>query len=338
MRVEAGVGEIRWSDELPIFASDRFLRTISGDYGWIEGRDEHGVRRCVLPYCTMEKGGLHLVRFTTQTVSLGPDLSLDAEKSFLNSVVELFRSRRADLIIPPTFASLFRTYPDGAIAAPYGTYVIDLSQDEPTLWQAIHPKHRNMVRSAERGGLTVRLAPECLELAAGLVEDSFRRSASSLVDRVRLRWRFSRGSIVAEARSLGEHVAVLVAEDHGRLQAAAIMPFSGRCAYYLHGGSADGARPGAMNLLQWEALKHFKAQGVHSYNFVGARLNPEAGSKQEGLVNFKKRFGGSLERGYMWKHMLRPSKAWLYLLASRLRSGGDVVDQEKHKLCAPIRG
>jgi hypothetical protein len=334
MNMEVRITDPDWSARLPIFCSDRFLRTISDEFGWVEGIDDLGIRRCILPFCVIQKGGLRLVRFTAQTVATGAELSIDAEKAFLNAAVECFRRMRADLIIPPTFASLFRTFPDGAIAAPYGTYLVDLSQDESTLWKAVHPKHRNMVRSAERSGLRVRLAPESLELAAGLVEDSFRRSAPRFIDQLRLKWRFSRTSIVSEARSLGEHVAVLVAESQGQIQAAAIVPFSEPSAYYLHGGSADGARPGAMNLLQWEIMKHFKALGVRSYNFVGARLDPEPGSKQEGIVNFKKRFGGVLVAGFMWKYVLSPSRGWVYAVASRLRGGGDVVDQERHKLWA----
>jgi lipid II:glycine glycyltransferase (peptidoglycan interpeptide bridge formation enzyme) len=141
---------------------------------------------------------------------------------------------------------------------------------------------------------------------------------------------------VSEAASLGNNVAVLVAETPGRIHAAAIVPFSEPCAYYMHGGSAADASPGAMNLLQWEAMKYFKSLGVMSYNFVGARLDPKPGSKQEGIVNFKKRFGGFLVRGIMWKYVLDPSRAWAYSLAVRLRSRGDVVDQERHKLRLPI--
>ena len=36
------------------------------------------------------------------------------KQSFLNSVVQHFRKTRADVIIPPTNNTLFRTYPDGA--------------------------------------------------------------------------------------------------------------------------------------------------------------------------------------------------------------------------------
>ena len=47
-----------------------------------------------------------------------------------------------------------------------------------------------------------------------------------------------------------------------------------------------------MNLLHWHAIRLFRALGVKQYDFVGARINPSKGSKQEGLVIFKERFGG----------------------------------------------
>jgi lipid II:glycine glycyltransferase (peptidoglycan interpeptide bridge formation enzyme) len=76
--------------------------------------------------------------------------------------------------------------------------------------------------------------------------------------------------------------------------------------YYLNGRTIAHPVTGAMNLLQWEAIKHFRALGVKKYNFAGSRVNPEPGSKQAGLAMFKQRFGGTLERGYMWKYSYNP--------------------------------
>ena len=65
----------------------------------------------------------------------------------------------------------------------------------------------------------------------------------------------------------------------------------------MHGGSISKPLAGAMNLLQWEAMCFFRKLGVRYYNFVGTRIDPEPGSKQEGLSMFKQRFGGELKRG-----------------------------------------
>jgi hypothetical protein len=69
---------------------------------------------------------------------------------------------------------------------------------------------------------------------------------------------------------------------------------------------------------------------------VCARINPPKGSKQEGINSLKKHFGAKLVQGYMWKYALHPLKYRLYCLAARLRSGGDIVDAERHKLTKTI--
>ena len=90
-----------------------------------------------------------MVRFRVETISLGGELEVQEEKAFLNSAVEYFRSTGADMIIPATTNTIFRTYPDGAVAAPYGTYIIDLSQPEETLWSNLNSRHRRKVRTRD---------------------------------------------------------------------------------------------------------------------------------------------------------------------------------------------
>ena len=273
-----------------------------------------------------------MVRFQVETIPLGQELSLEEEESFLNSTVEYFRSMGVDMIIPGTFSSVFRTYPKGAAAAPYGSYVVDLSRSEKILWDNVHSKHRNQIRSAIRKGVKIRDGCEQIDRVDSLVKDSFRRSTTGLVNIVRLGIRMKGDPIRRQALNLGDHVKILVAEHNGKVQGCAVIPFSNYSAYYMHGGSISECTAGAMNLLQWEAMCFFRNLGVRYYNFVGARIDPEPGSKQQGLSMFKRRFGGELKRGYMWKYSFHPLKNRLYSIANRCRSGGDIVDQEEHKL------
>jgi len=111
-----------------------------------------------------------------------------------------------------------------------------------------------------------------------------------------------------------------------------VIPFSQHSAYYAYGGSAVHPLSGATNLLQWEAIRCFRSLGVKRYDFCGVRINPEAGSKAAGLMMYKERFGGHLVHGYMWRSSLRPIRAAVYRFAVRLLRGGDIVDQEQHKL------
>src|SRR5246127_2825735 len=93
---------IRWDQSLPVFAKQEFLRAVGDEYGWLGGIDQSGTLRCVLPYTIVRKAGLRMVRFRIETIPCDVDLDLSEEKSFLNSVVQYFRSTGADVIIPPT--------------------------------------------------------------------------------------------------------------------------------------------------------------------------------------------------------------------------------------------
>lgn len=324
--------DIRWHSGFSIYASEAFLKTVSDEYGWIGGVDEDGVLACVLPYSAIRKAGLRLIRFPVQTIAVNGEISIDQERAFLNRAVEWLRGTGADLVVPATFNTLFRTYPDGAIAAPFGSYVLDLTPSEDVLWSHIHSKHRNVIRNAMKKGVEIRSGVEYLETAYQLVRDSFRRSTPGFVGKVRLESRFNYSTFRRQVLSFGENARIFVAEHEGVAHSAAVIPFSGPAAYYMHGGNIQNPLTGASNLLQWEAIRQVRALGVQSYDFFGARIDPESGSKIEGIMKFKERFGGQLRRGYMWKMPFRPVKYALYSFAAFVRNGGDVVDQERHKM------
>ena len=133
-------------------------------------------------------------------------------------------------------------------------------------------------------------------------------------------------------QGLGEYGQIMVADCQGIAQSYVVFAFSDYCAYAIYAGNIVGQIKGANKLLYWEAIHQFKRLGIQLYDFMGARINPEPGSKQEALSLFKKRFGATLKQGYIWKYPIRPLKYRLYCLAARLRSGGDIVDIERHKL------
>jgi lipid II:glycine glycyltransferase (peptidoglycan interpeptide bridge formation enzyme) len=111
-----------------------------------------------------------------------------------------------------------------------------------------------------------------------------------------------------------------------------VAPFSEHSAYNCYAGTKNEPVLGSMQLLHWEAMRHFRTMGVKRFDFQGIRIDPEKGSKQEGIAMYKKGFGGQLVKGYTWKYSLRPLKAMGYSVAVRLFKGGDIVDLERHKL------
>ena len=95
-------------------------------------------------------------------------------------MVQYFRKTGADVIIPPTNNALFRTYPDGANPAPYGSYVIDLRQPEEVLWRNVSKTTRSNIRAAQKDGVTIREGMEFVDPAYDLIRDTFRRSKLAL--------------------------------------------------------------------------------------------------------------------------------------------------------------
>jgi len=315
--------DIRWHPGLSVYASEPFLRAVADEYGWIGGVNSEGVLRCILPYTIIRKAHIRLARFRVETVPLDRELEIYEEKTFLDDAMNLLRSLGAAIVIPASTNTLFRTYPDGATAAPYGSHIIDLSNSEDILWKNIHPKHRNVIRNAEKKGVEIRSGLAYADIAFDLIQATFKRS--------RLRF-MNRASFLRMVQGLGERVEVFIASHAGEIQGCAVLPFSAYCAYYAYGGTASGPLTGAMNLLQWRSICHFLGLGVGRYDFCGARLDPEKGSKQAGLTMYKERFGAPLHRGFIWKYPLRTVPSIIYSWAVCANRGGDIVDQERRRM------
>jgi hypothetical protein len=314
--------KFQWDASLPVFAKEEFLSAVGDEYGWLGGIDRSGTLRCVLPYTIVRKAGLRMVRFRIETIPYGAGLDVPEEKSFLNSVIQYFQKTRAHIIIPPTNNTLFRTYPDGAKPAPYGSYVIDLLRTEDVLWQNIAKTSRQNITRAQKDGVSVREGIEFLDPAYDLIHETFRRSSIAFM---------RRDSFKRFALALGENGKLLMAEHQGVAQSYALFAFSTPCAYWIYGGNIHHQHQGAMKLLQWEAIRLFRNLGVRRFDFFGARINPQKGSKQESINLMKKHLGATLSEGYLWKYSLRPCQAWVYSIAVRVLRGGDIVDQEGHK-------
>ncbi len=315
--------DINWHTGLPIFAAESFLKAVGDEYGWLGGIDDSGKLRCILPYTIIRKAIFRMVRFRVETIYLDSELSIEEEKAFLNSVVNYFRSIGADMIIPATTNTIFRTYPDGADAAPYGSYIIDLTKPEEVLWKNVDRIYRQNINTAIKDGVIIKDGPEYIEKTYVHVRDTFKKSKLPFMDYKSFK-RF--------VHSLGNNGKLMIADYRGVVQSYVVFASSNYCAYAIYAGNLTDLHQGANKLLYWEAIKYYKNLGVQLYDFVGARINPEKGSKQEGLNKLKKRYGATLKQGYMWKYSLHPLKYRLYGLAARLRSGGDIVDAERHKL------
>jgi hypothetical protein len=315
---------IDWNPFLPVYASEAFLRETGSDYGWIGGSDSLGRTRCVLPYTILHKVGFRIVRFRVETIPLTESFTLAEEESFLLATMDYFRSVGADMIMPATNNAIFRTYPPGALAAPYGTFIKELNRPEEVLLNEISPDYRKNIRRAIKAGVQIDKGLSYLDEVYDLIAETLKRSNLRFKQRTSFKEEIVRG--------LGENVMIAVAKHNGNIQACMIAPFSQFSGYSWYSGTITEPVKGAMHLLQWEVLRKLAQMGVARFNFTGVRIRPEVGSKQEGIANFKMRFGGKRIEGYMWKYGLRPLKYAAYSAAVRLLKGGDIVDREHRRM------
>ena len=331
--MEIRTREPSWNEDLPVFASPAFLRCQSPESGWLVGGDG-GTPRFALPYTVHAKARLRLLRLHSAPIRLGPDdpagTATDAEQEFLDSLAAFLRTDLGvDLVAQPPTYVLFARCPAGAVAAPFGSYRIDLGRDETALWEAVHSKHRNVIRNAQKNGVRIERGPQWRATAHRFLAETMARS-DMLFE--------SRREFERTLDALGGNVEVYAALAGDEPQGCAVIPFSRHSAHYLWGGGRDKPLLGALNLLQWEIIRDMRSRGVRTYDLVGARLKAPEGSKLEGIQRFKSRLGATLVEGLLWKLPLHPFRAHLYERLWRLRNwrsagrAGDIIDQERARL------
>lgn len=316
---------LEWSEKYPILASEEHLSGISKSYGWVGGLEKKELV-CFISYVQYSKATFLSVSLQHEVFWIKQPRSTVAEKEFLEACINLFRKKGIDFIAQPSNSSLFNCVPSGAIGVPFGSYVRELSAPTEAIWAGMHSKHRNVIRNAERLGVTVKNGFEHFEAAYLLIKASLERSRHSIE---------SEESFFLKVKRYGVHCSIYVAYSRdGIPQASAILPFSRLRCYYLWGGTRDHPILGSANLLHWKAMCDMKMRGVLEYDFVGGRINPPQGSRLEGIQRFKERFGASFRTGMIWKMPLNKNRYLIYRMLASIysmfsgHSMRDIVDEE----------
>lgn len=188
------------------------------------------------------------------------------------------------------------------------TVTLDLRRSDDELLAAMKPKTRYNIRLAERKGVQVRLGgPDDLELLYRLYAETSLRDG--FVIRPARYYQDVWGSL------LGAGLAQpLVAEVDGQAVAAVVLLIFGGTAWYFYGMSRAAHREKMPNhLLQWEAIRHARGRGAHTYDFWGAPDDLTEGDPLWGVWKFKEGFGGQFVRGLgAWDYAPSPLAYQLY--------------------------
>lgn len=311
-------------EKFQVLAYPEYLKTLNGvaDFGYFVEND------VVLPFVIRKKGPFKWIQLDSP-VENSPNE--EKEREFLNNVVAYVKKNLKVSHIMSTNTAIFSSYPTDSYYCKFGSYIVDLTLTEDELFKGLHSKHRNVVRKAMSDGIEIFHGQEYATDAIKIMQETFGRQnkVSGLDD-----------SMIKRMLPLGENVDYWVAKDSdGNLQGSAIFLWNnGHSCYYMHGGSAAHTKPGAMNLLIWEAMKCMKERGVLVFDFVGARITTDPGSKLEGIQRFKSRFGSTLKVGYMFRVVTNKFYYTAYNIAVKSaflllqhKLPGDPITEEREK-------
>lgn len=187
--------------------------------------------------------------------------------------------------------------------------------DREGIWQQLTSKNRNMVRKAQKSGLTVCHAqtPESYEQFRLLYNDTMDR------DRASAYYYFAPefyGSILRELKD--ESLMFYVLTPEGAVAAASIMLMeNGRMNYHLSGSCPEFRSLAPTNLLLYEAAVWGAENGFETLHLGGG-----VGSREDSLYAFKKNFfRGEPKRHHVGKRVWDPD-AYARLTAMRRAEDG----------------
>lgn len=165
-------------------------------------------------------------------------------------------------------------------------WVTDIRADEQTLLSKMHKKTRQYIRTSGRTGVTIREGGTQSDL------DAFYRlycDTSVRSDFMVLGKEYYENFI----RLYKGYAALLVAEQEGRVIAAAIVVRLGRWSWNMYEAASEESRLLRINyLLQWERILWAKSHDCWYFNSRGIPDNLDENDELSGVYNFKRGFGG----------------------------------------------
>lgn len=177
---------------------------------------------------------------------------------------------------------------DNAILQPFSVYRINVDKDDEALMDSYHSKARYSVRTAIKSEAECRIGTKndipvfCSLLASTALRDGFTpRKEKYFYDML---------------DSLGEDCfKIFIVECQGEAIAGSVLLRYGKKTWHMYAGSNDKFKETLPNfLMQWEMMRWSRDNGCNLYDMRGIAGEGDKLTPIEGLVRFKKRFGGEL--------------------------------------------
>lgn len=161
------------------------------------------------------------------------------------------------------------------------TIAMDL-KDETTIWDNIISKNRNMIRKAEKNGVTVTMGMEPEQFA------SFKKlyDATMHKDNAEAYYYFGDAFYESVRLELAEHAQVFLASYEGKPIAGSIMIYAnGKLNYHFSGSDWEYRTLAPTNLILYQAALWGSSQGFQTFHLGGG-----LGSQEDSLYKFKRAF------------------------------------------------
>jgi len=325
----------RYLDKLPVFATQEYAnylrKTSNHSTRWFYGIVNSDIQ-FLIPFAVKNKYFFTKGQFLTATIYLNNDINIETEREFLNSIVEIIKQEKlCDWIEQPPNWALFNVVPLNSIYCEFGTYRIDLkNNNENELFGKINKGTRRRIRNAISDNVIIKIGLEYLEDCIKVFSASSKQGNHTLPNDKEIK---------RILNYLPDKTYISTAYHNTIPQASTIIFSNKFCSYGIYFGVVANPSSSVGHLLVWQSIKDAKISGVKYFDFVGARINPTPGSKQEGIQSFKRHFGGELYKGFLWKMPINKFKYKFYELFVRTyfflrgkKYGGDIIDQELKKV------
>ncbi len=177
---------------------------------------------------------------------------------------------------------------DNGILQPLSVFRIDVNKTDDELMTSYHSKARYSVRSSIKSGAVCRVGnrddiPAFRELLANTAKnDGFTaRGCDYFYDMY---------------DAMGEdRFKIFMVEYNDTLIAASVLLKYGKKTWHMYAGSSDEYKEVLPNfIMQWEMQRWSRDNGAYLYDMRGIAGEGDKLTPIEGLVRFKKRFGGEL--------------------------------------------
>lgn len=166
----------------------------------------------------------------------------------------------------------------------YNVAMIDLTQDQETLWANVHSKHRNVIRKAEKEGVTVKEEND-INLFLDLLSQTYSRQDKDSPNHDFVKHHFG-------VLFQNNMASIYMAYHQGVPLVGALITHFGTFCDYSFGGSISNSL-GAGNLLHWHLINNLKERGYKYYSLGQVALEKDEANLKfsSGISQFKKRFG-----------------------------------------------